>query len=96
MDRVSRLDRWCAEPFQVFFPLGLLASIIGVLLWPASSAGWLHTYPLEGGSSRQTAKIPIARENGAPRDLKHPHHSQEYQKDDSLPRLDQTCSLSNP
>jgi uncharacterized protein involved in response to NO len=47
MEQTSRLDRWCAEPFRVFFPLGILASIIGVLLWPASYAGWLSTYPLE-------------------------------------------------
>ncbi|YCM45959.1 NnrS family protein [Verrucomicrobiaceae bacterium 227] len=47
MAQPSRLDRYCAEPFRVFFPLGILASIIGVLLWPASYAGWLPTYPLE-------------------------------------------------
>lgn len=50
MDFPTRLDRWCAEPFRVFFPLGFLASCIGVLLWPASYAGYLPEYPLEAHS----------------------------------------------
>ena len=25
---------WAGEPFRVFFPLGVLASVVGVLLWP--------------------------------------------------------------
>jgi len=34
-----------SEPFRVFFPLGILAAIIGSLLWPAFHAGWLKIYP---------------------------------------------------
>lgn len=41
------LDRGAAEPFRVFFPLGLLASVVGVLLWPAYFQGWLAAWPLE-------------------------------------------------
>ncbi len=33
------------EPYRVFFPLGLLASIWGVMMWPMLYAGWLHFYP---------------------------------------------------
>lgn len=46
----EKIDRWCAEPFRIFFPLGILSSIIGVLLWPAAFAGWLDYYPLEAHS----------------------------------------------
>lgn len=35
------------EPFRIFFPLGFLASVIGVLLWPAVFQGWIGYYPLE-------------------------------------------------
>ena len=31
----------------MFFPLGIAASIFGVLLWPAYFAGWLNDWPLE-------------------------------------------------
>ncbi|MEP4076687.1 NnrS family protein [Haloferula sp.] len=44
---MNRLDRIAAEPYRLFFPLGILASIIGVLLWPAYFAGWITPYPLE-------------------------------------------------
>jgi len=48
MQTLSRqLNRFAGEPFRLFFPLGLLASIIGVLLWPAVFRGWLDYYPLE-------------------------------------------------
>lgn len=40
-------DRLAAEPFRVFFPLGLLASAVGVLLWPAFFHGWIPYHPLE-------------------------------------------------
>lgn len=43
----ARLDRYCAEPFRVFFPLAFLASIIGVLLWPLALYGFLDYHPLE-------------------------------------------------
>ncbi len=36
----SFLDRCATEPFRVFFPLGVIASAIGVLLWPAYFQGW--------------------------------------------------------
>lgn len=33
------------EPFRLFFPAAILASLIGVLLWPALYAGWVGYYP---------------------------------------------------
>jgi len=44
---MNRLDQVATEPFRVFFPLGILASAIGVLLWPAYFAEWITVYPLE-------------------------------------------------
>lgn len=35
------------EPYRVFFPLGLLASVWGVLMWPLWYGKWLHFYPGE-------------------------------------------------
>ena len=35
------------EPYRVFFPLGLLASAWGVLMWPLWYGKWLHFYPGE-------------------------------------------------
>lgn len=35
----------CEEPFRIFFPLGLLAGISGVLLWPLHFAGIHQFYP---------------------------------------------------
>ena len=35
------------EPYRVFFPLGMLAGIWGVLMWPMFYAGWLKFYPGE-------------------------------------------------
>lgn len=52
---MNKLDRAAAEPFRVFFPLGLLASVIGVLLWPAYFAGWLEGWPLEAHARWMTA-----------------------------------------
>lgn len=37
----------CAEPFRLFFPIGIVASVIGVSLWPLLYAGWLGFYPAE-------------------------------------------------
>lgn len=37
----------CAEPFRLFFPVGALASVIGVSLWPMVYAGWLDFFPGE-------------------------------------------------
>ncbi len=36
---------WASEPFRVFFPLGLAAGIVGLLLWPLHFAGWWSIYP---------------------------------------------------
>lgn len=48
MNPASRkLNQLAEEPFRLFFPLGFLASAIGVLLWPAVFRGWLDYYPLE-------------------------------------------------
>ena len=33
------------EPYRVFFPLGVLASVWGVMMWPMLHAGWIHFYP---------------------------------------------------
>lgn len=41
------IDRWAEEPYRIFFPLGILASVIGVLLWPAYFAGWTTVWPAE-------------------------------------------------
>lgn len=46
----SRLTRAATEPFRLFFPLGIIASIIGVLMWPAVFHGWIDFYPLEAHS----------------------------------------------
>lgn len=35
------------EPFRLFFPAGILASILGVSMWPLLYAGWLDFYPGE-------------------------------------------------
>ena len=43
----SKLDKIATEPFRLFFPLGIFASAIGVLLWPAYFSGWFTAYPLE-------------------------------------------------
>jgi len=34
------------EPFRVFFPLGILAAVAGLLLWPAHYAGWIEVLPI--------------------------------------------------
>lgn len=48
MTSITRhLTRFADEPFRVFFPLGFLASAVGVLLWPAVFRGWINYYPLE-------------------------------------------------
>ena len=41
------LTRVATEPFRLFFPLGILGSVIGVLMWPAFFHGWIGFYPLE-------------------------------------------------
>lgn len=43
----SKLTRIAAEPFRLFFPLGIVASMLGVLMWPAFFHGWIGFYPLE-------------------------------------------------
>jgi uncharacterized protein involved in response to NO len=35
------------EPYRIFFPLGVLAGIWGVMMWPMLYAGWLRFYPGE-------------------------------------------------
>ena len=34
----------CAEPFRIFFPLGVLVGISGVSLWPLFFGGWHHSF----------------------------------------------------
>ena len=36
-----------AEPYRIFFPLGILAGIWGVMMWPMLYGGWLSFYPGE-------------------------------------------------
>ncbi|HSH94018.1 MAG TPA: NnrS family protein, partial [Roseimicrobium sp.] len=33
------------EPFRLFFPIAVLAGLLGVLLWPVMIAGWMTDYP---------------------------------------------------
>jgi uncharacterized protein involved in response to NO len=47
---VCLMDRWAAEPFRVFFPLGVLAAIGGVMMWPLLYAGRLGFHPAEAHS----------------------------------------------
>jgi uncharacterized protein involved in response to NO len=45
MKRIAGMVR--GEPYRLFFPLGMLASIWGVMMWPLLYAGWLRFYPGE-------------------------------------------------
>lgn len=36
---------WASEPFRVFFPLGLIAAVFGLVLWPMHYFGWWPIYP---------------------------------------------------
>ena len=40
-----RIEDVYREPFRLFFPLAILAGLIGVALWPLMMLGWLPTYP---------------------------------------------------
>lgn len=45
------MKRWLEmvleEPYRLFFGLGVLTGMVGVLMWPAFDAGWLGWYPGE-------------------------------------------------
>ncbi len=43
----AHLTRWASEPFRLFFPLGILAAVAGVMMWPLLYAGKLGFYPGE-------------------------------------------------
>lgn len=43
--REGTVPLWASEPFRVFFPLGILAAVFGLLLWPLHYAGWWPLYP---------------------------------------------------
>jgi uncharacterized protein involved in response to NO len=43
----AHLTRWASEPFRLFFPLGILAAVAGVMMWPLLYAGKLAFYPAE-------------------------------------------------
>jgi uncharacterized protein involved in response to NO len=45
MNRIVGMIR--EEPYRLFFPLGMLASIWGVMMWPLLYGGWLEFYPGE-------------------------------------------------
>lgn len=36
---------WASEPYRVFFPAGILAATVGLLLWPLHYSGWWELYP---------------------------------------------------
>lgn len=36
---------WVSEPFRLWFPLGLVAAIFGLFLWPMHYFGWWPVYP---------------------------------------------------
>jgi len=36
---------WASEPFRVFFPLGIVAAVFGLALWPLHYSGWWPLYP---------------------------------------------------
>lgn len=44
---ISKINRCCAEPFRICFPLGLACSVIGVSLWPLFFQGIYLEWPLE-------------------------------------------------
>src|SRR5690606_3950720 len=39
--------RWASEPYRLFFPIGILTAIAGVMMWPLLYAGKLGFYPGE-------------------------------------------------
>lgn len=43
--REGKSPLWASEPFRVFFPLGILAAVFGLALWPLHYAGWWPLYP---------------------------------------------------
>jgi uncharacterized protein involved in response to NO len=43
-------SRWVSEPYRLFFPLGILAAVAGVMMWPLLYAGKLGFYPAESHS----------------------------------------------
>lgn len=43
----TRLAKVLEEPYRIFFPLGILAGIWGVMMWPMLYAGLLKFYPGE-------------------------------------------------
>ena len=45
MNRTCRMV--LEEPYRIFFPLGMVAGIWGVMMWPMLYAGWLRFYPGE-------------------------------------------------
>lgn len=45
--RKGRLEHLAGDAYRLFFPLGIIASLWGVMLWPAFYAGWISWYPLE-------------------------------------------------
>jgi uncharacterized protein involved in response to NO len=42
--RLVRAD-FSSEPFRLFFPLAVLAGVLGVALWPLMLSGWMEEYP---------------------------------------------------
>src|SRR6187402_3605102 len=43
----ATLTRLPSEPFRLFFPLGILAAVAGVMMWPLLYSGHLGFYPAE-------------------------------------------------
>lgn len=48
---VAAMRRWwnmvLEEPYRVFFPLGVLAGVAGVMVWPLHYGGWLGFNPVD-------------------------------------------------
>ena len=42
------------EPYRMFFPLGMVAAMWGVMMWPMFFGGWLHFYPGEAHARMMT------------------------------------------
>jgi uncharacterized protein involved in response to NO len=45
--RWIRLDALWTEPFRLFFPVALIAGLLGVLVWPLVFWGWMERSPIQ-------------------------------------------------
>src|SRR5947208_2769965 len=47
IDAQKSSARWFAEPFRIFFPVGLLLGVVGVALWPLFVWHAIELYPAQ-------------------------------------------------